>query len=120
MITLSLYWSISILIRTEEPYNSAEVRVAVAIQMILSSDQLIPIKLSAQIAKDLEDLRVNSEYTSRWVKPNLKRARLMKELELLKKHTEIDDSISLNQKDAKIGETTPNQEDFDQQAVFQH
>jgi hypothetical protein len=82
--------------RDKIPYNSTETRVALSMQMILSSDQLIPFQLSTQIAKDLDDLRKNEEYTKRWANPAKKRKQLVNEIEMLKKHTEIDDSISLN------------------------
>lgn len=97
--------------REKDPYNLPEVRVSLSMQMILSSNQLIPIQLSTQIAKDLEFLRKDDEYTSRWANPTLRRKRLIKELECLKKHTEIDDSISLNLADKP--ELKPNIEDFD-------
>lgn len=99
--------------QTVEPYNEPEVRVATSMQMILSSDKLIPIDLSSKISKDIECLKNNEEYTSRWVNPATKRKRLLRELELLKKHTEIDDSISLNLPDK--GELVNDQkiEDFD-------
>jgi hypothetical protein len=97
--------------RDKETYQSPEVRVALAMQMIISSDQLIPIKLSTMIAKDLETLRKDEAYTAKWVNPMMKRKRLVKELEILTRHTEIDDSISLNLADKT--EVIPNIEDFD-------
>lgn len=99
--------------KEREPYNSPAVRVALSMQMILSSDKLIPIQLSSLIAKDLENLRKDDEYTNKWVNPALKRKRLLKELEMLKKHTEIDDSISLNLADQPSNEAKVNIDDFD-------
>jgi hypothetical protein len=99
--------------RDKEPYNLPENRTALSMQMILSSNKLIPIQLSTMIAKDLDDLRKNDEFTSRWANPLLKRKRLSKELEMLKKHTEIDDSISLNFPDKTDVDTKVNLEDFD-------
>jgi hypothetical protein len=97
--------------REKEPYNSTEVRISLSMQMILSSNQLIPIQLSTLIAKDIDALRKNDEYTNRWANPAMKRKRLVKEMEILKKHTEIDDSISLNLADKS--EPKPNLVDFD-------
>lgn len=97
----------------KEPYKSPEVRIALSMQMILSSDKLIPVQLSSMIAKDIDGLRKNDEYTSQWANPMMKRKRLTKELEMLKKHTEIDDSISLNLPDQMDAENKPNIEDFD-------
>ena len=80
----------------QEPYRFPEVRIALSMQMILFSDKLIPINLSSLIARDLEELKNDDTYTSQWVNPTLKRRTLTKDLEILKKHTEIDDSVSLN------------------------
>lgn len=99
--------------KEKEPYKSPEVRIALSMQMILSSDKLIPIQLSSLIAKDIDGLRKNNEYTSQWANPMMKRKRLAKELEMLKKHTEIDDSISLNLPDQVDAENKPNIDEFD-------
>jgi len=79
-----------------EPYNAPATRVALSMQMILSSKQLIPYQTASMIAKDIEELRRNDEYTNQWTNPALKRKALSKELEMLKKHTEIDETMSLN------------------------
>lgn len=97
----------------KEPYNSPEIRIALAMQMILSSDKLIPINVSSLIAKDIDNLRKNVEYTNKWVNPALKRKRLLKELEVLRKHTEIDDSVSLNLPDKTEMDNKINVGDFD-------
>lgn len=91
-------------------YQSPETRVALSMQMVLSSDKLIPINLSSLIAKDIDKLRKDSDYTNQWANPTLKRKYMQKELDILRKHTEIDDTISLN-----LPETAPkvNMEDFD-------
>lgn len=82
--------------REKPPYHLAETRIALAMQMIVSSDQLIPTNVAMMIAKDMDDLRKNDEYINRWVNPAKKRKQMIRELEVLRKHTEIDDSISLN------------------------
>jgi len=97
--------------REKEPYSSAEIRVALAMQIIIASDHLIPVHLSNLISKDIESLRKNDEYTAQWVNPAFKRKRLTRELELLRKHTEIDDNISLNLPDH--GEIPVKIDDFD-------
>ena len=73
-----------------------ELRCAMAYHMILMSGNLVSIKNSILISKDIDSLIKNQSYLSKWEKPNLKRKVLRKELESLRKHTEIDDSISLN------------------------
>jgi hypothetical protein len=100
----------------EKPqYSSPSIRVGLAMQMLLASQQLIPYQLSALIAKDIEDLRKDDEYTNLWQNPALKRKALGKELEFLRKHTEIDETISLNmanQTEAQL-EQQQNLQDFD-------
>jgi|UniRef100_A0A6C0BJS3 hypothetical protein len=81
------------------PYDSPEVRISLSMQMILSSDQLVPIHVSTKIAKDFDLLRYDTQYTNQWANPARKRRQLAHELDLLKKHTEIDDAISLNLSD---------------------
>mgnify|MGYP000962575225 CR=1 FL=1 len=98
--------------KDKTPYNSPDVRVALSIQMIMSSKELIPMDLSSMIAKDIDDLRKNDEYTSKWANPSLKRKTLNKELSLLKRHTELDDSLSLNLAD-KTDTEKPDIGDFD-------
>lgn len=77
-------------------FTDPEMRAALAFHLILSSGNLISVKNSIRISKDLDDLKKNQSYLNKWEKPHLKRQFLNKELETLRKHTEIDDSISLN------------------------
>lgn len=100
--------------KDKQSYNSPSIRVALAMQMILASDQLIPYQLSSMIAKDIEDLRKDDEYIHQWDNPSLKKRALLKELEFLKKHTEIDETISLNLTDKPHDEEHNNSlKDFD-------
>ncbi len=98
---------------TIQPYDVAATRVALSMQMILSSDQLVPYQLSSLIAKDIEELRKNDEYTNLWSNPTLKRKALSKDLEMLKKHTEIDENISLNSENPREDDPKQNLRDFD-------
>ena len=103
--------------KSEEPYILPETRVAISMQMILISDKLVPSQISSLIAKDIDTLRKNDEYTSQWANPSLKRKQLTKELELLAKHTEIDDNISLNIPDDPDDKLTKQKlDDFDIQS----
>lgn len=79
-----------------EPYNSAATRVALSMQMLLASNQLIPYQQASAIIKDIESLRSDTTYLEQWTNPSLKRKALLKEIELVRKHTEIDETISLN------------------------
>lgn len=79
-----------------EPYNSPATRVALSMQMLLASNQLIPYQQASAIIKDIETLRADASYLDQWANASLKRKALMKEIEMVRKHTEIDDTISLN------------------------
>lgn len=79
-----------------EPYHSAATRVALSMQMLLASNQLIPYQQASVIIKDIESLRSDTAYLEQWTNPSLKRKALLKEIELVRKHTEIDETISLN------------------------
>ena len=79
-----------------DQFPDAEMRAALSFNMLLISGTLINAELSVKIANDLESLRKNQEYLNKWKNPSLKRQYLRKELETLRKHTEIDDTISLN------------------------
>ncbi len=82
--------------QTVEPYNSPATRVALSMQMLLASNQLIPYQQASAIIKDIEALRADGSYLDQWANASLKRKALMKEIEMVRKHTEIDDTISLN------------------------
>lgn len=100
--------------KDHSPYDQASVRSTIAMQLILGANKLIPFEMSSMIAKDLEDLRKNDEYTSLWANPALKRKALNKELELLRKQTEIDETVSLNLSDPKaVNSEQSSLEDFD-------
>jgi hypothetical protein len=80
----------------DSTYSDPSVRVAVSLQLLLASNQLIPVQMASLIIKDMNDLRQNETYLNRWADPGLKRKIMGKEIEILRKHTEIDESISLN------------------------
>jgi hypothetical protein len=77
-------------------FPDPETRAALSFNMLLISETLVETSLSIKIANDLETLRKDSVYLSKWKNPSMKRQYLRKELETLRKHTEIDDTISLN------------------------
>lgn len=95
------------------PYNTPEIRVALAMQLIISSRKQIPFQLTSRIAKDLEDLRKDDNYTNQWAVPSLKRKALSKELDILKTHTQIDETMSLNQSHPNDDPTKQEFTDFD-------
>lgn len=79
-----------------EEFSTPEIRAALSLNMILISKNLVSSELSAKIGKDLDTLRKDSDYLNKWPNPSLKRQYLKKEIETLNKHTEIDDTITLN------------------------
>jgi hypothetical protein len=81
---------------TVPPYNNPEIRIALSLQMLFSSEKLINPNLSTKIAKDINDLLQNSEFLSKWEHKDKKIKMLKHELNKLIKSTELDDTISLN------------------------
>jgi hypothetical protein len=102
--------------KNSETYSSAEIRVGLSMKMLMSSSSLISYQLSSLIAKDIEELRKDDNYTCKWESSSMKRKALLKELEFLRKHTEIDDTISLNLADESINPTLPNMKEYDIQS----
>ena len=93
MLTNNLEYLINYLYENE---TDTELRVGLSLHMILSSGNLVSIKNSIKISKDLNDLLKNNEYLSKFENPKMKRSYLRKELETLRAHTELDDTMSLN------------------------
>jgi hypothetical protein len=88
---------------SKAPYNNPEIRVALSLQMIFSSNVLINPILSSKIAKDINDLKCNNTYLSKWSDRDKKLRTIEKELSrLINNHTEIDDTISLNVSDEDL------------------
>ena len=81
------------------PYNNPEIRVALSLQMLFSSEKMINPNLSIKIAKDINDLMLNVDYINKWDNKDKKIKSMKNELTRLIKNTEIDDTISLNVSD---------------------
>lgn len=93
----------------QEPYRRPEIRLAITMPLInCSHHQLLPLDLSNLIIKDIETLRKNDQYLSQWANPTHKRKTLAKDLQIVKQHTEIDDTISLNVSGDPSGSVNPN------------
>ena len=82
--------------KTHEPYNNIEYRIALSLQLMLSSNKLLPSSLTAQIVKDLDFLKQNDDYLNKFKNKMQKVKVLNHEIQSILKHTEFDDSISLN------------------------
>lgn len=79
------------------PFDIPQHRVAVCLQLVVLSDHKLTIKSSNLIIKDLQTLKNDTNFLKQWDNPQLKRQCLNKEIEIIKQHTDIDDSMSLNQ-----------------------
>ena len=82
--------------KNKEPYNIVENRVAVALQLLLSSNKLLPADITSEISKDLNDLKLNESYLQKFPNKDLKIKQLNHEIKAVMNHTELDDSVSLN------------------------
>lgn len=85
--------------KDRKPYDSAEVRVSIALQILFAGDKLIPFQLSGRVARDIESLMNDFKYLSQWENPTKRKKTLKSELLFLRQHTEIDDLVSLNLSD---------------------
>ena len=106
MLTDNLEHLINYLYENEK---DPELRAGLSLHMILSSGNLVSIVNSIKIAKDLNDLLKNNEYLSKFDNPKMKRAYLRKELDTLRSHTELDDTMSLNSINALSLDKTGNE-----------
>jgi hypothetical protein len=88
-----------------DDFPDPETRVALSFNMLLISGTLLATDLSVKVAKDLESLYRDQEYLMKWKNPSMKRQYLRKELETLRKHTEIDETVSLNMSGQCVDET---------------
>jgi hypothetical protein len=95
MLNDNLEHLISYLYSSNGP-TDPELRAGLSLHMILSSGNLVSITNSIKISKDLNDLLKNTEYLAKFDNPKIKRSYLRKELETLRAHTELDDTMSLN------------------------
>jgi len=109
LLGLNLNTLIESIYANPEQFPDPETRAALSMNMLLISKNLVSAELSAKIGKDLDILRKDANYLGKWDNPSLKRQYLKKEIETLNKHTEIDDTITLNscqQESASIMPTT--------------
>jgi len=79
------------------PYDKPEVRVGLSLQMLFSTGGVqLPSDLATKVAKDISDLINDDSYLSNYKNKDKKKKMLRHELERLRNHTSIDDTISLN------------------------
>lgn len=78
-----------------EPYNNPETRVGLSLKMLLTSRAMISHHLSNKIYQDIDNLKIDKAYLSRFADPGKKIKYLKRDQNLLKKHTEVD-NVTLN------------------------
>ena len=78
------------------PYDKPEIRVGLAVKILLKSEQNYESKMIEPIICDLEDMLSNEEYVNSFPDPEAKRAAISSELTLMNKYVELDDTITLN------------------------
>lgn len=83
--------------QSKSPFDLPQHRVGVCLQLVVLSNQKLSIKSSNLIIKDLQTLKTDTNFLKKWDNPTLKRQCLNKEIDIIKQHTDIDDSMSLNQ-----------------------
>lgn len=82
--------------KNKEPYNNIEVRVALSLQLVITSKKLISPDLTSKIVSDIDILILDGAYLNKYADREQKKKMLLKEKHYVLKHTVIDDKISLN------------------------
>lgn len=79
------------------PYDKPELRVGLSIKILIkSSNQGYSGDLLDPVLADLQELLTNEEYLKQFKDPIARREALSKELSLINKFKELDETISLN------------------------
>ena len=78
------------------PYDDAEISVGLAIKILIKSNETYSSELLQPIVDDLEDLINDNEYLDNFDDPISKKEALCKQLSLINKFMELDETISLN------------------------
>lgn len=83
--------------RDQKPYDQAEIRIGLAIKILIKSDRdSYDSQLLEPIIEDLENLLADKAYLAQFSNPKLKHEYLSKQLVLISKFKQLDDTISLN------------------------
>jgi len=81
---------------TSDPYTNPEIRIGLAIKILLKTDNYFDIVVLQPIINDIEFLMNNEEYLAEFSNPEERLQNLTNELILINKYKELSDTISLN------------------------
>jgi hypothetical protein len=81
---------------TSDPYTNPEIRIGLAIKILLKTDNYFDIVVLQPIINDIEFLMNNEEYLAEFANPEERLQNLTNELILINKYKELSDTISLN------------------------
>ena len=79
-----------------DPYNRPEIRVGLVIKILLKSNENYGSELIQPVIEDIEMMMEDKEYLASYDDSEERHLSLSKELSLLNKFKELDDTISLN------------------------
>ena len=82
----------------KEPYNNPEIRIGLALKIILKTNITYESNIMQPIIDDIEFLLNDEDYLNKFKNPGKRRAKLDSELLLINKYIELSDTISLNHK----------------------
>lgn len=91
--------------------DDVEQRCSIALHIIITCGKLIPADISNKILRDLEDLKKDREYLNKFSDPSEKKKYLKKEIDMLYKYIELDDTLTLNTMDENYTINTTSQSD---------
>jgi hypothetical protein len=78
------------------PYNKREIRVGLAIKVLLKGSHHYSSSLISPIIDDLENMLYDDDYLNSFDDPEKKRVAISSELSLMNKYVKLDDTITLN------------------------
>ena len=82
--------------KDEQPYNNPEIRIGLVIKILIKSNQNYSSDILQPVVDDLENLVNDTDYLNSFDDPISKKEALSKELSLINKYMELDETISLN------------------------
>lgn len=79
-----------------EPYDKPDVRVGLVVKILIKSSRHYSADLLRPVVEDIEQLLVDDDYLYTFKNPAARKEGLSKELSLVNKFIELDDTLSLN------------------------
>ena len=80
----------------KSPYDSPEVRIGLVIKILIRSNTNYTADLLQPVVDDMQNLLSDQDYLCKFDDPSERRNALSKELTLINKFMELDETISLN------------------------